>query len=290
MVVLLLWSNRYLKRHIAAPLLQLVEGTRQIAGGNIHHRVPVDDATASAEFLSLIRAFNDMTSEIETLKIATYEERLERQTLELNALRLRLRPHFYLNAISTISSLSMRGSNHDIQKFVAALSEYLRYLFSDERVAATVQTEFAHAAAFVRLHQIRSPGLIFYYYEIDEGIHDVPVPKLMVQTFVENIFKHAFSGEKMISVFFKAMPQRRDDMDYVYLMVEDTGCGFPPAILQGGFSEGSVGIQNIAQTLRMQYDREDLLCLSNSRQGGALVEIWIPRNSGKEDSHDAFNR
>ena len=65
-----------------------------------------------------------MTQEISALKIQNYEEALERKNAEVKYLQLQLHPHFYLNAITTISSLSMRGENEQIQSFIRAPVSY----------------------------------------------------------------------------------------------------------------------------------------------------------------------
>ena len=137
----------------------------------------------------------------------------------------------YLNAINTISSLSMRGQNKEIQQFIAALSVYLRYLFTNNHQRTTIETEIDHAVAYIRLQRIRFPGLIFYYADVEEDVRDVPVQKLLIQTFVENIFKHAFDGKQTLSIFLRVQHTLLGAVPCAKVTIEDTGCGFTEEFL-----------------------------------------------------------
>ncbi len=281
----------YLKRQIAGPVTRLAEATKQIEGGNIDYQIPQQQGDAS-EFRSLIDSFNNMTQEIKDLKISTYEEKLERQSAELKYLQMQISPHFYLNAINTISSLSMRGQNKEIQQFIAALSVYLRYLFTNNHQRTTIETEIDHAVAYIRLQRIRFPGLIFYYADVEEDVRDVPVQKLLIQTFVENIFKHAFDGKQTLSIFLRVQHTLLGAVPCAKVTIEDTGCGFTEEFLADFPPQNGekVGLANIAQTLVLTYGRADLLRLSNSELGGARVELWLPEHPERNDSNEAFDR
>lgn len=284
--------SRYLNRNIVGPVKKLAVATQELERGNVDYQISVDRSYAK-EFSNLILLFNNMTREIKDLKIQNYEEALERKNAELKYLQLQLHPHFYLNAITTISSLSMRGENEQIQRFIEALSTYLRYLFTDNQESCTVRSEVQHAEDFIRLQQIRHVDRIFYYCSVEPQVADVPLQKLLVQTFVENIFKHAFDGEASISIFIRGSRARRGGEDFAKITIEDTGCGFSAELLRGADAlreEKHVGIWNVGKTLEFTYGRKDLLCLSNNEQGGACVEIYIPLDRSKEKAHESTDR
>ena len=52
--------------------------------------------------------FNELADEIANLRIQSYEKQIDLQETELKCVRLQIRPHFFLNAMTTISSLSQR--------------------------------------------------------------------------------------------------------------------------------------------------------------------------------------
>ncbi len=276
---------KYLNRNVVDPVKDLAQATQELREGNISYRIPTKTAYAQ-EFSDLIQMFNRMTQEITDLKIQNYEEALERKNAELKYLQLHPHPHFYLNAITTISSLSMRGENEQIQHFIETLSIYLRYLFTDNQKAATVQSEIRHAEDYIRLQQISYADHVFYYTAVDPRVENVPMQKLLVQTFVENIFKHAFDGEESISIFIRGSLGQRKDGTFARITIEDTGCGFPQEFLDRlAVSDGmeNVGIFNVCRTMEFTYGRKDLIQIGNNEQGSARIMIDIPFEAPQEE-------
>jgi len=68
-------------------------------------------------------AFNRLMDEIMKLKIQSYEKQINLQETELKCIKLQIRPHFFLNAMTTISSLSQQGKNKEIESYISALSK-----------------------------------------------------------------------------------------------------------------------------------------------------------------------
>ena len=272
------------RRNIVTPVTELTEGMRQMERGNWDCRLP--ENSSILEFQTLSRGFNSMIDEVHTLKIEAYEAELERSREQLRALRMQLRPHFYLNAITTISSLLYKERISDAQTFINSLSEYLRYLFSKTDVLPCLSDEIEYCRRFIQLQQIKYPDRVFYMVEITPPAGQSAVPKFMIQTLVENIFKHGFSPESYLSIFIEASPGEFDGMRGVRISVEDNGCGFPQDVLAGfpcALSADHVGLENLEHTLRLMYGRDGLMRLSNSESGGARIDIFLPEKGGEAE-------
>lgn len=266
----------YLRKQILKPIKSLIRAAREVEHGNLDWQTT--DRVTSGELSTLIDAFNKMTSEIKTLKIRFYEEKIEHQKAELQYLQMQLRPHFFMNAITTISSLSYQNKNEEIRKFIMALSSYLRYLFTDNLSFVSVQDEIEHAIDYIRLQQIKYPGIVFYLSEIAPETGAVLTPKLVIQTFTENIFKHAFDCESMLSIFIRTELVTINGRRMVRIYIEDNGPGFPPKMLEGQGREegGGIGISNVRKTLALTYHQDDLVRILNCEPNGARIEILIP--------------
>ncbi|MDR1640263.1 MAG: histidine kinase [Clostridiales bacterium] len=206
-----------------------------------------------------------------SIKAKEYEELLERQKDETRWLAAQIKPHFYLNAISTISSLAYLDRNSDIQAYIKALSEYLRYLLADWRSMSTVADEIKHAADFIKLQQIRYPGNISCAVDIDPEAAGVAMPRLVLQTFTENVFKHAFRYGRPLTVQITA----KMASGYVRIFVDDDGDGFGE-YLKSPEKPEQKGISNIRRTLELMYGQKGLLKLSDLPGGGARAELRIP--------------
>jgi two-component system sensor histidine kinase YesM len=59
-----------------------------------------------------------MMSEITTLRIKGYEQRLMAEKAQMDALRMQIRPHFFLNCLKSIFGLAQAGKTEEIKKTV----------------------------------------------------------------------------------------------------------------------------------------------------------------------------
>ncbi|WP_019909470.1 sensor histidine kinase [Paenibacillus sp. HW567] len=272
---------RFFTRDVLKPILELVKAAKGVEQGQLEYQVPTG-TPYSLEFMKLFHAFQSMVSEIKDLKIQSYEEQIERSRAEIKYLQMQIRPHFFLNAISTITSLTYQNKNEEIRRLIHCLSEHLRYMFKGGLVEVSIEEEIKHAENYIRMQEIRYPDQVFYMTEISDEARQVRIPQFMIQTFVENAFKHAMFYNEMLSIFIRARTETRDGSPFVKIVIEDNGGGFSPEWLkstapeEAGEDGARVGITNIRKTLQLLYKRGDLLKLSNAEQAGARVELWIP--------------
>jgi methyl-accepting chemotaxis protein len=279
-----------LSREIILPVLALVKATKEVEIGNWDYRVPENGA--SLEFAKLFHSFTSMIKEIKELKIQSYEEKLERNKAELKYLQMQIKPHFFLNAITTISNLTYQNKNEDIRRLIQSLSKYLRYMFKGGLASVTVTEEIEHVENYIRLQELRFPNRIFYMVEADRWSESRKIPQFLIQTFVENIFKHAMSAREMLAIFIKVERCRELDEDYVRIVIEDNGDGFTEDTLReingeeipSNATGNHIGINNIKMTLRLLYRRSHLLKAANREPSGAVVEVRIPVTpTGKDE-------
>ncbi|MHA7966502.1 sensor histidine kinase [Paenibacillus sp. CAU 1782] len=270
---------RNLARDILKPVLELVKAAKEVEKGS--HEFEIPPGRYSMEFTKLFHSFQSMVREITDLKIQSYEEQIERSRSEIKYLQMQIRPHFYLNAISTITSLTYQNKNSEIRGLIGYLSEHLRYMFRSGLTEVSLEEEMRHAENYIRMQEIRYPERIFYMTEIQKELGEVRIPPFAIQTFIENSFKHALFYEEMLSIFIQASEVEENGTSYAKIVIEDNGEGFPEEQLRRsghGDSDDTarVGIVNIAKTLALLYKRDDLLWLSNREPCGAKVELWIP--------------
>lgn len=281
----------YLFRGIIQPVKALVTATKEIESGNWDYRLPPKNTPL--EFTTLNNSFESMVKEIKALKIDSYEEKLERQKAELKYLQMQIKPHFYLNAITTISSLTHQNRNEEIREFINFLSKHLRYMFKGGLIKVTINEEIEHIRNYIRMQEIKFPNNIFYMTDIDPDISNCLLPQFLIQTFVENIFKHALTIGDMLSIFIRAERHSQEGENFVRIVIEDNGDGFPPEIIQIVNSSGKnstttgekIGITNIKKTLNLLYKRDGLLKISNCDPSGARVTILLPII--KEETHES---
>lgn len=132
LVLFLYLFTAYLRRDIGKelilPMKKLTENMKQIQRGDYELRM--DENSENLELSMLTTTFNQLMDEIIHLKIRNYEKKLELQEADQKYIRLQLRPHFFLNAMATVSSMSETGKNKEVQQYIQALSKNIRYMFA----------------------------------------------------------------------------------------------------------------------------------------------------------------
>jgi nitrogen fixation/metabolism regulation signal transduction histidine kinase len=112
------WSAIHLARGIGAPIRALAEASREVAAGNLSHRV---DAIADDELAVLAAAFNDMTAQLEENR-----RRLEDNATELRDKNCALeeRRHYIETVLQTVSTgvISLDDENRVTTINAAALA------------------------------------------------------------------------------------------------------------------------------------------------------------------------
>lgn len=285
LVVLLLLL---LRRLVAAPTRTLIEANEILAAGNIRYRLDEDKAR-SKEFAALFDSFNNMARQIGNLKIEAYDLRLREQSNRLTMFRAQIRPHSFLNAVTTISNMTYTCRPEEIRAYIQVFAKYIRYMLNVSDPWITVEAEVGHIRNYLKMQEVRFPGAIRFTAEYDAAAGECEIPFLLLYTLVENSIKHAMSLYETLDITVRCVREDREDFHGFCLTEEDSGQGFPEDVaekLRSGdepFVKEHLGLSNVRYTLNLTYHRDDLLRLFNRPQGGARVELWIP---DKEDNHE----
>ena len=290
MVVLLLFL---LRRDVARPTSQLIQANKELASGNMGYRLDKADA-GSEEFGALFDSFNDMAEQIVRLRIEAYDMKLEEEQNKLTMLRAQIKPHSFLNAITTISNMTYINKPEEIRAYISAFAKFMRYMLKVASPWTTVGEECDHIRNYLKMQETRFPGSISCTMECDPSVTRCNIPFLMLFTLVENSIKHAMTLYETMELTLRCERFETEDFKGVRLIEEDNGEGFsaeamaeilnddPNAI----FAKEHLGMSNVRYTLNLIYNRSDLLRISNRECGGAHVEIWIPDEEEKYETFD----
>lgn len=278
-------------RMVSVPMGELTEAYKQISGGNINYRITKE--TEIQEFDDFKQEFNMIAEEISRLRIEEYEQKIEKQQTDLQVMRAQLRPHFYLNAITTVISMTYQNRNDDIRRYLMSLSKFMRSMLQMNLRMVPLHDELANINDYLDMQKIRYPDMITTFISCDEKTGEVEVPFLILFTAVENIFKHGRGGNEETSVFIQCEPYEEEGFSGIRMISEDSGSGFSQEVLDR-YRTGEniramgehIGLSNVYRTLQLTYQRTDLLRLSNTDPNGARVEILIPVKRDNNENTD----
>ncbi len=284
---------RYVSREMVRPLNRMVADMRRIDGGE--HTLRIRDEYGTQEFSLLRDTFNSLMDVIVRLRIESYEKRIALHEMELKSIRLQLKPHFFLNAITTISSLSSQGRDAEIKTYVDALSRNIRYMFKSGLHTVPVEEEIRHIENYFDMQECKYPGCIFHFIDLPQALHGWLVPQMLIQTFVENEFKYAVSMDSVLTLLIHLSAETYKGESMLQIRIEDDGKGYPQDVLRymNGDAERPnddgerVGLWSVKRMMELMYERTDLIELSNVDPHGCLNLIRVPIAPVNENRADA---
>lgn len=264
-----------INRRIIAPARQICSVMQDFGQGNLSIRF--QQPHVYEEFQLIGSTFNHMATEIGQLKIAAYEKQLDAQRTEMQFLQLQLTPHFYITSLNVIYSLAQTADFPTIQKMVLALTKYFRYSLQSHSALVPLRDEIQHVESYVAIQKMRYSDRLTVHCQVPQELMGRDVPLFLLQTFVENSMKYAFTGESAVRVEVQAA---LGDNKELIVSIRDNGPGYPASILDGSLlndtANSHIGIENVRKRLALLYQEKASLVLSNPPDGGAQATIVIP--------------
>ncbi|QKS46533.1 histidine kinase [Paenibacillus cellulosilyticus] len=282
-VVLLPLFFLFIRKVVLVPLNRIVTAMKRIGDGNVHTRI--DPIRTSDEFIIVHQVFNRMMEQIEELKINVYEEQLDKQKAELQHLQLQINPHFFMNTLNLIYSLALDKDYELIKEMTMRLVHYFRYMFRSNLTFVPLREEIEHVRNYIGIHELRYQQKLISRIHADDQLMKIPVPPLIIQSFVENTLKHGYPDGDTVPVIEVSIELLEEEHHAcLAITVKDEGRGFRSDVLQllnaGGRivdEQGEhIGVWNIWHRLRLLYEGKAAVTFRNGEPNGAIVQISLP--------------
>ncbi len=278
MIGLLAWLYWYVRREIFQPIRALMYTIEYIQNGDYRHRV--ETRCENREFSVLNAAFNTMLDTIVELRISEYERQLCQKEAEIKYFQMQIKPHFFLNAIATIHSMSFDNRGEEIRAYIAALSDNIRYMFRAGLHTVPIAEELDHLEKYLEMQEILYPGCVFCYIDRPQELMEWQIPQMILHTFLENKYKHTVKVGNILSIYIAVKEIQRQGQKALEVTIEDDGEMFPENVIQKKWEINDqnghgVGLYNVARTMEIMYGMPDLLKFDNI-SGGTKITICFP--------------
>lgn len=185
---------------------------------------------------------------------------------QLAQLQGQLRPHFLFNALNTVSAL-MHTDVARADRLIAALGDLLRIsLRSADNEMTPLAEELRTIELYGDIMSERFRDRVTLSWQTDPALLDVPVPALLLQPLLENVFKHGV--ERTIARVRIHIGARRE-YDSLEISVSNSG-----SMLEEGHHDG-LGFRNCRERLSIIYGDAASLQVRNEGDGVA-ARVLIP--------------
>lgn len=266
-------------RLTTAPLTAFSRRMKEVGNGNFS---PIEENGGSRELLALSRSFNEMVSHIDELINQNYVSEINEKTARLAALEAQLNPHFLYNTLQAIGTEALLNDQPQINRMLASLAANLRYsIKSGDPVR--LKDEIVYVNNYIMLQKMRFEERLHVRIEISDEYDNFLIPKISIQTLVENSILHGFD-DTTESISIRIQASRKKDL--LHIEVKDNGCGIDEAHLQELKAEfqnyltpghiGKIGLANLYSRLQILYQGKASLEIESSPHQGTAVTLLLP--------------
>lgn len=278
-----------MKEIVITPLEKIANHAKQITEEeNFNIRFDVGHSYQEATLINDV--LNEMLNKMdELIKEGKERERVQR-VLELSVVNHQVNPHFLFNTLNSVNVLIAVEDKTTALKLVRSLAKYYRACLSQENDTNTIDQELDIMNEYVHITQLKNPDLIRTNIWVEEGLHNKKIPRMILQTLVENCIKYGIKTMEEpleIEISIKGDLERRCTV----LSVKDNGKGMTEEmkwrILQGGLLEGKsgFGLRAAVKRISLMYQLEnmkDILKISSKLDEYTEVTLYIPWETNKK--------
>ena len=244
-----------LSRSFSKPLSIIADGMKQFRGGNMDAQVELN---REDEFKQLAVGFNKTTVQVKEMLKERVEAEHKLNETRIAMMQAQLNPHFLYNTLDTIKWVAKANQIPEVATLSSSLAKILRGSISDPQFV-TLDKELKMVVSYCDIQRIRFDDSFDITIDVDDGLKDCIIPKLLLQPIVENAIIHGFEDRRDGHIEISA--ETEDDRMLV-ITVTDNGKGISDEmirILQDKDPEqlsGHLGLSHVGTILRIYYGDE----------------------------------
>lgn len=230
----------------------------------------------------LLVLFIVLINRINTYKVQQ-KERLNQRllTLQLQGIKSQLDPHFTFNTLNSVASLIYTEDRQAAYDYMTKFTQLLRGMINDaEKIYRTLYEELEFVTTYLELEKLRFGEKFNYTIEIGDSVSQKEqVPKMVLQTFVENSIKHGIMPCELGGILIIRVEKENN---YLKLVVEDNGIGRKKAEGQSSSTGKGLKLTSEFYEILNQINRKPIRHLitdlynESGSASGTRVEIWVP--------------
>lgn len=245
------------------------------------------DITGSDEVGQIGRRFNAMKRRLHELTSRAYIAEVREKQAQLHALQAQINPHFLYNTLDNIYCIARVERVERIAGLIQSLSAMMRYSIDSHDAQTVLDQELAHVRQYVEVLNLRFDGCIDYSEQVEVGLLDIPMLKLILQPVVENSWIHGISKKQ--SRRGKVILSAEVGGDCLRIVVEDDGvgmdermaeslnvslAGISPILRDTGNGAG-IGLRNVSDRIKLQCGLQYGISVESAAGKGCRVTLTV---------------
>lgn len=281
LLLLLLFTFRFFRRRISAPIDALMAGAADIREGQWGRQVDVQ--ADSREFEYLTDSFNQMSAQLRTQFDRIYQEELARRDAQIKALQSHINPHFLNNTLESINWQARMNGDAAASKMIEALSTVLDAALDRKGMPEVrLSEEMTYVNAYLYIIKQRFGKRLSIEIDLPVELMDCKVPRLILQPVIENAVEHGIgpgghghvalrgylrNGFLILDIENDGGLSKQDEEHIARLLSPDYDAADEPS--------RSIGIANVNLRLRILYGPECGLSMFTGENGLVIARLTI---------------
>lgn len=202
-------------------------------------------------------------------------KRLEAEKLfrdaQMRMLKYQLNPHFFLNALNSVSAMVRKGERDAAMDMLARIGQFMRLSLSDpEDVEHTLDEELDALDVYLSIERIRFGDRLLTEFQVEDAARTAMVPSLLLQPLFENAIKFAV-GRRIEPTLISFSAHLSEDG--LRLDLSDNGPGLEGRDVHA--LDSGIGLANVRMRLESTYGSEFAFDLTEVDPHGVKVTITI---------------
>lgn len=274
-------DTRSLADEFSRDILVLKDALQEACQGNLEQTVVTD---SSAELADIGRAYNHMLRSLK--KQMEDNEALARVVADEQVKQLgsQFTAHFLFNTLDNIHYLC-RSAPELAESMIISLSDLLRYNTHSPGDKVTLIEDFYYIRIYLKILKIRFGDAFTFSLDLEEGLEDYLILKLLIQPILENSLKYGRIHRDVLDI----RVQVRQEGGHILLVCQDNGEGISEERLRRirqnlakeENSSSHLGLYNLHRRIQLTYGAGYGIQLSNVH--GLRVTVRIPREREYEE-------
>ncbi|MFC7785260.1 MULTISPECIES: sensor histidine kinase [unclassified Rossellomorea] len=203
----------------------------------------------------------------------------ELQEARYNQLNQQIQPHFFFNTLNVILSLARLNRKEELISAIEVLSKYFKFKYKQTDPLITMEEEIQYTRYYLDIQRLRFRDRLDVVWSVEESCKLSLVPPYLLQTLVENAFKHGLEKNPGQGKLIIILNEQRNK---VYLEVWNSSSTALEA-LDVQKEDRGIGLHNIQKRLQMLFPKEEILIQLNEEAKGTSVQIFWPHMT-REDT------
>lgn len=273
-IILLLVLNRTITHIVTEPIAKLVNSMERVKEGRLYR---VSMQTNNDEIGMLKDTYNTMLIRMNQLIKDLVNEERAKKFLELDVLHEQIKPHFLYNSLSSIEYLALTGNLKETVTGIETLERFYRNFLSSGLKNVAVEQEVMITRDYLTLQKMRFGDLFDAEFEVEDGLKEVSILKLILQPLVENSLMHGIypkgeHGTIRISI--------SRDAEEMLVSVYDDGVGMEKdtvtKVMEEKKESKNFGLKGTIMRIQYHYGIEDFYEISSELGCYTKIQLRIP--------------